>query len=112
MRATTEPQSEGLVRFLDLELLLHQLVQFRHPAEGEVAVGEEDPVTFSHSFFDHLPCSRSLTLPEGQAVKTVRHPRAVSKLEQGLGWVLYGEDSTYVHSYMQYKGEYAMYRTC
>ena len=39
-----EPEPEVLVRLLHLQLL-HQLVQLRHPAERQVAVGEEHPVT-------------------------------------------------------------------
>lgn len=39
-----EPQPEVGVRLLHRQLL-HQLVQFRHPGQRQVAVGEEDPVT-------------------------------------------------------------------
>ncbi|KAH3750506.1 hypothetical protein DPMN_185032 [Dreissena polymorpha] len=39
-----EPEPELRVRFLHLQLL-HQLVQLRHPAEGQVAVCKEYPDT-------------------------------------------------------------------
>lgn len=42
--ATAEPQSEVRVRLLHLQLL-HQLIQLRHPTEGQVTVGQEYPVT-------------------------------------------------------------------
>lgn len=44
MRAAAEPQSEVRVRLLHLQLL-HQLVKLRHPAQGQVTVGQEHPVT-------------------------------------------------------------------
>lgn len=42
--ATAEPQSEVRVRLLHLQLL-HQLIQLRHPTEGQVTVGQKYPVT-------------------------------------------------------------------
>ena len=45
MGVATEPQTEVRVWLLGLQLLLHNLVQLRHPAEGEVAVGQKHPVT-------------------------------------------------------------------
>ena len=44
MRAAAEPQSEVRVRLLHLQLL-HQLVKLWHPAQGQVTVGQENPVT-------------------------------------------------------------------
>jgi hypothetical protein len=41
--ARAEPQAEGRVRVLHLQLL-HQLVQIRHPRQRQVAVCQEHPV--------------------------------------------------------------------
>ena len=44
VRAAAEPQSEVRVGLLYLQLL-YQLVKLRHPAERQMTVGQEHPVT-------------------------------------------------------------------
>ena len=43
--AGAEPEAEGRVRILHLQLL-HQFIQVRHPGQRQVAVGEEDPMSW------------------------------------------------------------------
>ena len=44
MRAAAEPQSEVRMRLFHLQLF-HKLIKLRHPAQGQVTVGQEHPVT-------------------------------------------------------------------
>ena len=61
MRAAAEPEAEVRMRVFYLELL-YQFVKLRHPAEGQVTVGQEHPVTLETRHQIHMSISTDLNI--------------------------------------------------
>lgn len=65
MRTRTEPQPKLGVHFAGLQNF-HDFIQFGHPAQGQVAIGQEHPLAFSGSSLQQsetLTVNQSFALP-------------------------------------------------